>query len=73
MQALACETKLCKSRYPFTKGKVAEEFLLSAMALKLKRMIRAILLTSRTLKIRAKAYTFRSDFFWVNRSLILPY
>ena len=41
---------------------VTEECLLSAMTLNLKRMVRAILLTSHTLKIRAKSIHFQLGF-----------
>ncbi len=48
-----------------------EECLLSAMALNLKRMVKAILLTSHKTKIWAESINFQSSFLFVNRSSIL--
>ena len=49
-----CLSKIGKRGIPA----VTEECLLSAMALNLKRMVRAILLTSHMLKIRAESIHF---------------
>ena len=59
-----CLSKLRKRGIPA----VTEECLLSAMALNLKRMVNAILLPLKTLKIRAANTNFRSGFVFVNRS-----
>ena len=53
-----CLSKIKKRDIPA----VTEECLLSAMALNLKRMVRAILLTSCTLQIRAKSIHFQLGF-----------
>ena len=64
-----CLSKIRKRGIPA----VTEECLLSAMALNLKRMVRAILLASHMLKIRAESLYFQLGFFFVNRSLIYQY
>ena len=54
-----CLSKIRKRGIPA----VTEECLLSAMALNLKRMVRAILLASHMLKIRAESLYFQLGFF----------
>ena len=61
-----CLSKIRKRGIPA----VTEECLLSAMALNLKRMVRAILLTSHTLKIRAKSILFQLGFLFCQQ---VPY
>ena len=59
-----CLSKIRKRGIPA----VTEECLLSAMALNLKRMVRAILLTSHTLKIRAKNILFQLGFLFCQQA-----
>ena len=61
-----CLSKIKKRDIPA----VTEECLLSAMALNLKKMVRAILLTSCTLKIRAKSIHFQLGFLFCQQ---VPY
>ena len=61
-----CLSKIRKRGIPA----VTEECLLSAMALNLKRMVRAILLTSHMLKIRAKSLCFQLGFLFCQQ---VPY
>ena len=61
-----CLSKIRKRGIPA----VTEECLLSAMALNLKRMVRAILLTSHMLKIRAKSIYFQLGFLFCQQ---VPY
>ena len=59
-----CLSKIRKRGIPA----VTEECLLSAMALNLKRMVRAILLISHTLKIRAKSILFQLGFLFCQQA-----